>query len=245
MLLKNKNAVVTGCNKGIGKEILRTFSNNGANVFACSRTIDDNFKKFCKNLENRNKTTVTPINLDLEDENNIKSAASLINVEIDIIVNCAATIQTSLFQMTTQKDLNKIFQINVFSQILFTQYILKKMIKNKNGGSVIFVSSTSAIDGNKGRNAYASTKAALITQAKVLSKELGLKNIRVNAVAPGLTDTEMLKKNSPESLINKMKENISLGRIAKPEEIANVILFLSSDLSSYITGQVIRVDGGM
>ena len=245
MLLKNKNAVVTGCNKGIGKEILRTFSNNGANVFACSRTIDDNFKKFCKDLENRNKTTVTPINLDLEDENNIKSAASLINVEIDIIVNCAATIQTSLFQMTTQKDLNKIFQINVFSQILFTQYILKKMIKNKNGGSVIFVSSTSAIDGNKGRNAYASTKSALITQAKVLSKELGLKNIRVNAVAPGLTDTEMLKRNSPESLINKMKENISLGRIAKPEEIANVILFLSSDLSSYITGQVIRVDGGM
>ena len=93
-----------------------------------------------------------------------------------------------------------------------------------------------------GKKCYASTKAALITQAKVLSKELGLKNIRVNAVAPGLTDTEMLK-NSPETLINKMKENISLGRVAKPEEIANVILFLSSDLSSYITGQVIRVDG--
>lgn len=245
MLLKNKNAVVTGCNKGIGKEILKVFSNNGANVYACSRKIDEKFKKFCKDLEHKNKTIVTPINLDLEEENKVKSAADLIDVKIDIIVNCAATIQTSLYQMTTQRDLRSIFQINVFSQILFTQYLLKKMTKNKDGGSIIFVSSTSALDGNFGRNAYASTKAALITQAKVLSKELGLKNIRVNAVAPGLTDTEMLKKNSPETLINKMKENISLGRIAKPEEIANVILFLSSDLSSYITGQVIRVDGGM
>ena len=245
MLLKNKNAVVTGCNKGIGKEILKVFSNNGANVYACSRKIDEKFKKFCKDLEHKNKTIVTPINLDLEEENKVKSAADLIDVKIDIIVNCAATIQTSLYQMTTQRDLRSIFQINVFSQILFTQYLLKKMTKNKDGGSIIFVSSTSALDGNFGRNAYASTKAALITQAKVLSKELGLKNIRVNAVAPGLTDTEMLKKNSPETLINKMQENISLGRIAKPEEIANVILFLSSDLSSYITGQVIRVDGGM
>lgn len=245
MLLKNKNAVVTGCNRGIGKKILQIFSNNGANIFACSRVVDEKFKKLCKDLEYKNKTKITPISLDLEDENKVKSAAKLIDAEIDVMVNCAATIQTSLFQMTTQKDLKKIFQINLFSQILFTQYILKKMIKNKNGGSITFVSSTSALDGNQGRNAYASTKAALITQAKVLSKELGSKNIRINAVAPGLTDTEMLKKNSPEALINKMKENISLRRIAKPEEIANVILFLSSDLSSYITGQVIRVDGGM
>ena len=147
--------------------------------------------------------------------------------------------------MSTQKDLKKIFAINVFSQILFTQYILKKMIKNKNGGSIVFVSSTSAIDGNLGRAAYASTKASLITQAKVLSRELGPKNIRVNSIAPGLTDTEMLKNNSPADLIDKMSKNISLGRIAKPEEIAKVILFLSSDLSSYVTGQVIRVDGGM
>ena len=237
MLLQNKNAVITGCNKGIGKEALKTFSKNGANVFACVRSLDEDFKKYCRDLEVSDNTKIVPINLDLEEENKVKEAA--------ILINNAATIQTSLFQMTTQKDLKKIFQVNVFSQVLFTQHILKLMTRNKNGGSIVFVSSTAAIDGNQGRNAYASSKAALITQSKVLSRELGIKNIRVNSIAPGITETEMLKKNTPENLISKLKDSTSLNRIARPEEIANVILFLSSELSSYITGQVIRVDGGM
>ena len=248
MLLKNKNAVVTGCNRGIGKKILKIFSDNGANIFACSRTINDDFKTYCKNLETKNKTKIIPINLDLDNENKIKEAASLITSDIkciDILVNNAATIQTSLFQMTTQKDLKKIFQVNLFSQILFTQYILKSMVKNKNGGSIIFVSSTAALDNNIGRGVYASSKAALISQSKVLSKELGKKNIRVNSIAPGITETEMLNQNTPEKLINNIKENTSLNRIAKPEEIANAILFLASDLSAYVTGQTLRVDGGM
>ena len=248
MLLKNKNAVVTGCNRGIAKEVLKTFSKNGANVFACVRSVDENFKKYCQDLEKNNKTKIVPISLDLEDESKVKEAASKITSQadkIDILINNAATIQTSLFQMTTQKDLNKIFQVNVFSQVLFTQYVLKLMARNKNGGSIVFVSSTAALDANQGRNAYASSKAALISQSKVLSRELGTKNIRVNSIAPGITDTEMLKKNTPENLVKKVQESTSLNRIARPEEIANVILFLSSDLSSYITGQVIRADGGM
>jgi len=248
MLLKNKNAVITGCNRGIGREVLNTFSKNGANVFACARSVDESFKKYCQDLEKNNKTKIVPISLDLEDESKVKEAASKITSQsdkIDILINNAATIQTSLFQMTTQKDLNKIFQVNVFSQVLFTQYILKLMARNKNGGSIVFVSSTAALDANQGRNAYASSKAALISQSKVLSRELGTKNIRVNSIAPGITDTEMLKKNTPENLVKKVQESTSLNRIARPEEIANVILFLSSDLSSYITGQVIRADGGM
>ena len=248
MLLKNKNAVVTGCNRGIGKKILEIFSANGANVFACARTIDDDFKRYCKNLENKNKTKIIPVYLDLDDENKIKEGAALItnNIKhVDILVNNAAAIQTSLFQMTTQKDLKNIFQVNLFSQILFTQYILKSMLKNEKGGSIIFVASTAALDNNIGRAVYASSKAALISQSKVLSKELGKKNIRVNSIAPGITETEMLKQNTPEKLIESIKENTSLNRTAKPEEIANVILFLASDLSSYVTGQTLRVDGGL
>ena len=248
MLLKNKTAVITGCNRGIGKKLLEIFSLNGANIFACARTIDDKFKKFCKDLESNKKTKITPICIDLENEESIKKAAGEITnqaVTIDILINNAATIQTALFQMTTQKDLKKIFQVNVFSQVLFTQYILKLMVRNKKGGSIVFVSSTAGLDGNQGRNAYASSKAALISQSKVLSKELGAKNIRVNSIAPGITETEMLKKNTSENLIKQIEENSSLKRIASPKEIANTILFLSSDLSSYITGQVIRVDGGM
>ena len=118
------------------------------------------------------------------------------------------------------------------------------MIKNKKG-SILYISSTSALDGNEGRSAYSSAKSALITQSKVLSRELGVHNVRVNAIAPGLTDTDMMKKNTPQKIIDDVISRVSLRRVGNPEEIANVALLISSDLSSYITGQVIRVDGGM
>ena len=109
----------------------------------------------------------------------------------------------------------------------------------------LYIASTSAQDNTIGRNAYSSTKAAIISQAHTLSREVGRFNIRVNSVSPGLTETEMMKKNTPEKTLNDVLANLSLKRIAAPEEIAKVVLFLSSDLSSYVTGQNIRVDGGM
>ena len=118
------------------------------------------------------------------------------------------------------------------------------VIKEKKG-SVIGISSSSALDGNEGRSAYVASKAAMIAQAKVMSRELGVYNIRVNTIAPGLTNTDMMKNNTSEEIINDVVSRISLRRIGNPEEIANVALLLSSNLTSYITGQVIRVDGGM
>ena len=118
------------------------------------------------------------------------------------------------------------------------------MVKNKKG-SILYISSSSALDGNEGRSAYSSAKSALITQSKVLSRELGIYNIRVNTIAPGLTDTDMMKENTAPKIIKDVLSRVALKRTASPEEIANVALLLSSDLSSYITGQVIRVDGGM
>ena len=118
------------------------------------------------------------------------------------------------------------------------------MIKNKSG-SIIFVSSTSALDGNIGRTSYSTSKSALNTLAITLSKELGSKNIRVNVIAPGLTNTDMMKNNTSEETIEDVVNNCSLNRVAESQEIANAILFFSCDLSSYITGQILRVDGGM
>ena len=247
MLLKSKTAVVTGCNKGIGKKILEVFSANGATVFACVRNIDEEFKSFLNELEQKFNNQIIPIQFDLNDERKIKEAANSIltsNKSIDILVNNAATIHTSIFQMTPTKKLKELFEVNFFSQTIFTQYILKSMIKNKRG-SIVYISSSSALDGNEGRSAYSSAKAAIIAHAKVLSRELGVHNIRINSIAPGLTNTDMMKKNHQEKIINEMISRISLRRIANPEEIANVVLLLSSDLTSYITGQVIRVDGGM
>ena len=118
------------------------------------------------------------------------------------------------------------------------------MVKNKKG-SIVYISSSSAVDGNEGRSAYSSAKAAVVSQAKVLSRELGTHNIRVNSVSPVLTNTDMMKKNHQKEIVDDVISRISLRRLAEPQEIANVVLMLSSDLSSYITGQNIRIDGGM
>ena len=247
MLLQNKTAVVTGCNRGIGKKILEVFSANGAAVFACVRNISEEFKSNIKEIEKNTKNKIIPIQFDLSNENQIKEAANSIlssNKSIDILINNAAMIHTAIFQMTSIKKLKEVFEIDFFSQTNFTQYILKSMVKNKKG-SILYISSSSALDGNEGRSAYSSAKSALITQSKVLSRELGVHNIRVNTIAPGLTDTDMMKENTTQETIKDVLSRVSLRRIANTGEIANTALFLSSDLSSYITGQVIRVDGGM
>lgn len=247
MLLKNKTAVITGCNRGIGKKILEIFSENGATIFACVRKNDDNFQKLINDLKKKNNTNIFPVELDLNSEESVEKSAQMIlksNQTIDILINNAGIIHNSLFQMTTIDNLKKIFQINYFSLTKFTQYILKSIIKKKTG-SIVYIASTSALDNTIGRNAYSSTKAAIISQAHTLSREVGRFNIRVNSVSPGLTETEMMSKNTPEKTLNDIVSNLSLKRIADPKEIAKVVLFLSSDLSSYVTGQNIRVDGGM
>ena len=247
MLLKGKTAAITGCNRGIGKAILEIFAKNGANIWACARKPQKNFEKYINALSNKYSVEISPIYFDLNNEEEIKEAAKKITVSkkpLNILVNNAGIIFTSLFQMTSLNKIKDIFETNLFSNLLFTQYLVKIMIKQKNG-SIINISSSAAIEGNEGRIAYASSKSALITSSKVMSRELGIHNIRVNTIAPGLTATDMMKESTPDDVLNKVLERIPMKRIGEPEEIASVALFLSSDLSSYITGQVIRVDGGL
>ena len=247
MLLSSKTSIITGCNKGIGKSILEEFSKNGANIFACTKVLNKEFHSLTSEIEKKYNNKIIPIEINLTDEESVKEGAKKIlsyDVKIDILINNAASIFSSVFQMTSIKKYKELFNINFHSQVLLTQFMIKSMIKNKNG-NIVFISSSAAIDGNEGRSAYVSTKAAIIGQAKVLSRELGKYNIKVNTIAPGLTNTEMMKKNTSPKTVDDMIANISLNRIADPKEIANVALFLSSNLSDYITGQVIRVDGGM
>jgi len=136
MLLKNKTAVITGSNRGIGKEILRLFSENGANIFACSRDLTDEFKKIIRQTEEDYSNKIIPIKMDLADENSVKEASKKILLEkenIDILINNAGSIQTSLFQMTSIKKMKELFEVNFFSQTVFTQFMIKSMIKNKCG----------------------------------------------------------------------------------------------------------------
>lgn len=246
-LLVGKTAVVTGSNRGIGRSILEVLARNGAAIFACARKPDDAFSEFLARLEREELSNLTPIYFDFSNLNEVREGARTILLKatrIDVIVNNAGVIHTSLFQMTPIEKIREVYEINLFSQIAFTQNLVRKMCQARSG-SIINISSSAAIEGNEGRLAYAGSKAAMISSSKVMARELGTFNIRVNAVAPGLTDTDMMRGNHKEDAIANTVARVSLKRIAKPEEIANVVLFLASDLSSYMTGQVLRVDGGM
>ena len=247
LLLKNKNTVITGCNRGIGKEIIKVFAENGANIWACVRRESGTFSKYINNLEQKHSVSINPVYFDLSDEEQIKTGVKTIKETkepVDILVNNAGVIFTALFQMTSMQKLKEMFEINYFSQMLLTQYISRIMMRQKSG-SIINISSSAALEGNEGRTGYASAKAAMITSTKVLAKELAPYNIRVNAVAPGLTQTEMMESSTPEDALKETMNRICMKRVGQPEEIANSVLFLASDLSSYITSQTLRVDGGM
>lgn len=246
-MLNEKVAVITGCNGGIGYEILKLFyKNNVKKIFACVRNLNDKLNQELKKI-NTDNNIVEIIECDFSKEEDVKKASELIlskTDKIDIIVNNAATISTALFQMTTVQSIKKTFDINFFHQFRFTQIISKSMIKKKYG-NIVFIASSSAQDGNPGRSAYSSSKAAIISLSKTLSREYGKENIRVNCISPGPINTEMLIKNSPKSIIDEVVDRSSLKRLGNPEEVANLVLFLCSDLSSFITGQNIRIDGGM
>jgi len=246
-MLKNKNIILTGANRGIGLATLKLLAKNRANVFACARTKNEEFEKVINNLKDENGVDIFPIYFDLTDEISQKEALKQIKsykLPIDGLVNNAGAIWTNIFLMTPINKFKEMFEINYFSQINFTQQILKMMIRNKKG-SIVNISSSAAIFANEARSAYAGAKSALITTSKVLAKEVGSYGIRVNVIAPGLTDTDMMNNSTSKEAIDETLKNSCLKRVANPTEIGNVILFLLSDLSSYVTNQVICVDGGM
>ena len=246
-MLKNHTAMITGSSGGIGSRTLEIFSKNNANIIACSRRQEKNFEDFCRKLEEKYKNKIYNYYFDILDEENFKIQLNQINLNhqnIDILVNAAGQVSNDLFQMTTYNKFKEIFDINYFSQIKIIQFVIKKMIKNKKG-SIINISSSSAFEYNIGRSAYSSSKSAIIALSNVLSREVGRYNIRVNTVSPGLTNTKMLNESSTKEIINQKIKEISLKRVGEPEEIAKTILFLASDQSSYVTGEVLKVDGGL
>lgn len=247
MLLKEKRAIITGCSRGIGKAILVKFAENGADVIAHARKKTDEFEQECQELSRKHDVNITPVYFDAGNSEEIKAAVkeiSKISKEIDILVNNLGTVQSvKLFQMTTMQEIREEFDINFFAQMEFTQYISRLMIRRKKG-SIVNISSCAGLDGNTGMLQYVSSKAAMIGATKRLAIELGNAGIRVNSVAPGLTDTEMGNQ-MRKDLEQETLQHLIIKRKAKPEEIADAVLFLASDMSSFITGQVLRVDGGM
>ena len=246
MILKNKNAIITGCIQGIGKATLEEFAKNGANIWACALEYNEDFEAYCQKLSDENNIWVKPVYFNLLNQDEIKVGLKKIasdKLPIDILVNIAGMTKDAITHMVTMDQMKLIFEINFFSQIYLTQFVTKLMIR-QGYGSVVNTSSISAIDGSYGQLSYSSSTAALIGATKTLSKELASKGVRVNAIAPGVISTDM-NKIVPDSIIQENIKKMKIKRLGKADEVAKTILFLASDLSNYITGQIIRIDGGI
>jgi len=244
-LLENKNVIITGGSRGIGKAIAEKFAQHGANIaFTCIKMSEDSLV-LAKNLENLG-VKAKAYESDASDfESALKLAENVFNDfgSIDVLVNNAGITKDNLLLRMSEEDFNDVMKVNMNSVFNNTKAVLRQMLKQKSG-SIINLSSVVGVKGNAGQSNYSSSKAAIIGFTKSVALELGSRNIRCNAIAPGFIETEMTRA-LQENQINEWAESIPLKRSGKPEDIANTSLFLASDMSSYITGQVMNVCGGM
>lgn len=237
MLLKDKIAVVTGVSNGIGKSIANVFMENGAKVLGIDLAA---LKPWNNNL----KIIEADVSSTSDCEKVYQDITSVVD-RIDILVNCAGITRDAMTKTMTEEQFDQVIDVNLKGVWNLTRLIGPAM-QEQRSGSIINISSVVAIYGNIGQANYAATKAGVIGMTKSWAKEFARKggNVRVNAIAPGYTMTNMMNT-VPEELLEKFRKQTMLGRLAEPKEIANAVLFLASDMSSYVTGEVINVNGGM
>ncbi|NBT38790.1 MAG: SDR family oxidoreductase [Proteobacteria bacterium] len=238
--LKNKKVFITGGTAGIGLSILESFYKLEADIFTIGtnvenlKTIQSNFPKIKTanfNLENHQKI-----------EELVKEAKDKLG-GLDIVINNAGITKDNLAIRMSDEEWNKVININLTAVFLICKYSIKAMMK-QDAGSIINISSIVGHTGNFGQANYSSAKAGIVAMSKSLAKEYAKKNIRINCISPGFIDTKMTK-NINEEFKKKLIENIPMGKLGTGNDIANCALFLASDLSSYITGETIHVNGGM
>ena len=236
-----KTAIVTGASKGMGLKIATTLIAEGYLIAACSRTVSRPLDALIKaHPETRH------FPFDFEEPQSVKDCASEILKaydRIDVLVNCAGTAVGGLFGMTKIEDLKRVFEVNYFNQILFSQYIVKKMTRAKSG-SIINIASTAGLRADPGTLSYGGSKAALIHATQVMATELGPVGIRVNAIAPAVVDTDMAAKMDEKARM-RLDEHSALKGSVEPSDVAELVCFLASEKSRKITGQIIRVDRGL
>lgn len=245
-MIQGKNAIVTGARSGIGFATVQLFAQNGCNCWAVVHRDDEAFLSAIAQWEQEYNVWIKPVHIDLGDSDSIKAGMKQIMQEkqpIDILVNAAGIVSPNrLFSMTKMEDIRRVMDVNFFSVIELTQLVCRSMMRQRKG-SIINISSIAAWGEDTSQMEYAASKAALTIATKKLARELGAIGIRVNAVAPGLTQTKMLEELEEEQL-QTITRGIGLHRLGTPEEIAQICLWLASDSSSFVTGETIKADGG-
>lgn len=241
-LLEDKVSVITGGTRGIGKAIVEAFLREGASVCVTGRSKPGGFEEWAE--RNSLESRIEFLKFDVADSASVRKALLEMKKRfgrIDVLVNNAGVEYNELIGMIDEGHMHTTFETNVFGTILMTQYA-SRMMKARKAGSIVNISSGVGIKGNAGQSVYAASKGAVNSFTKSAAKELARDGIRVNAVAPGLTDTHMLDKTNEDAIAARIA-GIPVGRLARPEEIAEACVFLASDRSSYITGQILAVDG--
>ena len=244
-LLEGKVAIITGASRGIGKGIAQSFAKHGANVaFTYSSSVESALELEKELIEIGVK--VKGYQSNAADFNEAQSFVDAVLAEfgtIDILINNAGITKDNLLMRMSEEDFDKVIEVNLKSVFNMTKAIQKIFLK-KRSGSIINMSSVVGVKGNAGQTNYAASKAGIIGFTKSVALELGSRNIRCNAIAPGFIETEMTAKLN-EEVVKGWRESIPLKRGGTSEDVANACLFLASDMSAYITGQVLNVDGGM
>ena len=245
MMLKDKTAVITGGVRGIGKAIAKKFCENGADVILLYRSNDEEAQKTVEELSQYG-TKVLLLKGDVAEPETAAAAAAKVKEEfgkVDILVNNAGITNDKLMMRMSPEDFTRVINANLNGAFYMMKELSSLMIK-KRTGAIINMASVSGLKGNPAQVNYSASKAGIVGMTLSAAKELGRRGIRVNAIAPGFIDTDMTAVLTDEQKEAAAKQ-ITLGRMGQPEDIANAALFLASDMSAYITGQVISVDGGI
>lgn len=241
--LKNKVCLITGASKGIGLSVVETFLEHGAIVYANARSVNS-FDLSIGDLSAKYGERFVPIYFDVTDFPGSKNAILKIKKEqgrLDVLINNAGVITYELLPMIDFDKTREMFEVNVIASIYLMQLAARLMSRQKQG-SIINMASLVGVEGAAGQLAYSATKGALVSATKSAAKELAEYNIRVNAIAPGMVGTERFKLVMEEKFKHKL-DSVGFGRLADPQEIADACLYFASDLSTYTTGQVLKIDG--